>query len=230
MDIEILARPANTLARLTFKAGEEITAEGGSMVAMSGGLTVETTTHKRGQRGLWRATKRAFAGEGLFLNHYSAARDGANLYIAPVLSGDIMTHELTGGGLIVQATSFLAHETGIDMDLGWKGLKSMFSGEGLFWLKMSGQGKVLLNSFGAIYPVAVDGEYIVDTGHIVAFDDGLDFSLSKAGKSWISSILGGEGIICRFKGKGTVWCQSHSPSGFGHAIGQMLEPIVQHQQ
>ena len=106
----------------------------------------------------------------------------------------------------------------------------MFSGEGLFWLKMEGHGKALINAFGAIYPVEVDGEYIVDTGHIVAFDDSLDFSLSKAGKSWMSSLLGGEGIVCRFKGKGTVWCQSHSPSGFGHAIGQLLEPIVQHQQ
>ncbi|MAH04139.1 MAG: TIGR00266 family protein [Alphaproteobacteria bacterium] len=230
MQIEILAQPANTLARLTFNAGEEITAEGGSMVAMSGGLNVETSTHKRGQRGLWKATKRAFAGEGIFLNHYRAEREGANLYIAPVLSGDIMVQELTGNALIVQATSFLAHESGVDLDMGWKGLKSMFSGEGLFWLKMEGHGKALINAFGAIYPVEVDGEYIVDTGHIVAFDDSLDFSLSKAGKSWMSSILGGEGIVCRFKGKGAVWCQSHSPSGFGHAIGQLLEPIVQHQQ
>ena len=46
----------------------------------------------------------------------------------------------------------------------------------------------------------VDGEYIVDTGHIVAFNETLNFSLSKAGKSWMSSILGGEGLVCRFQG------------------------------
>jgi len=230
MQIDILAQPANTITKITFAQNEEITAEGGSMVAMSGGLDVQTTTHKRGKRGIGRAVKRAFAGENIFLNHYKAERDGAHLYIAPNLSGDIMTHELQGGSLIVQATSFLAHEASVDMDVSWQGFKNMLSSEGLFWLKMSGTGKVLINSFGAIYPVAVDGEYIVDTGHIVAFDEGLNFSLSKAGKSWMSSILGGEGIVCRFKGKGTVWCQSHSPSGFGNALGRLLDPIVEHQQ
>jgi uncharacterized protein (TIGR00266 family) len=230
MQIDILARPANTITKITFARNEEITAEGGSMVAMSGGLDVQTTTHKRGKRGIGRAVKRAFAGENIFLNHYKAERDGAHLYVAPNLIGDIMTHELQGSSLIVQATSFLAHEASVDMDVSWQGFKNMLSSEGLFWLKMSGTGKVLINSFGAIYPVAVDGEYIVDTGHIVAFDEGLNFSLSKAGKSWISSWLGGEGIVCRFKGKGTVWCQSHSPSGFGNALGRMLDPIVEYQQ
>jgi len=81
---------------------------------------------------------------------------------------------------------------------------------------------VVINSFGAIYPVAVDGEYIVDTGHIVAFEEGLDFEITKAGGSWISSFLGGEGLVCKFKGTGTVWCQSHNPSGFGGALGPLL--------
>jgi uncharacterized protein (AIM24 family) len=70
MQIEILAQPANTVAKITFEAGEEITAEGGSMVAMSAGLSIETSTHKRGKGGIGRAIKRAFAGESFFLNHY----------------------------------------------------------------------------------------------------------------------------------------------------------------
>lgn len=230
MQIDILAQPSNTMAKITFEPNEEITAEGGSMVAMSAGLSVETTTHKRGQRGIGRAVKRAFAGENIFLNHYRATQAGATLYVAPTLCGDIMAHQLNGNALIVQATSFLAHEHSIDMDMSWQGLKNLFSSEGLFWLKMEGHGKVLINTFGAIYPVEVDGEYIVDTGHIVAFDESLKFSLSKAGKSWMSSILGGEGIVCRFKGKGTVWCQSHSPQGFGNALGRMLKPIIEYQQ
>ena len=85
-------------------------------------------------------------------------------------------------------------------------------------------GKVILNSFGAIYPVEVEGETIVDTGHIVAFGETLDFKITKAGKSWISSILGGEGLVCRFHGQGTVWCQSHNPSSFGQTLGPNLRP------
>ena len=68
-------------------------------------------------------------------------------------------------------------------------------------------------------------EDIVDTGHIVAFDEGLKFKLSKVGKSWTGSFLGGEGIVCRFSGKGTVWCQSHSPANLGNALGRLLKPI-----
>ena len=99
----------------------------------------------------------------------------------------------------------------------------MISKEGLFWLKVKGTGTVVINSFGAIYPIFVDGEHIVDTGHIVAFEETLNFSLTKAGKSWISSILGGEGLVCKFNGKGTVWVQSHNSSSFGSILGSKLK-------
>ena len=89
---------------------------------------------------------------------------------------------------------------------------------------MKGTGKVVLNSFGAIYPVEVDGAHIVDTGHIVAFNETLDFKIGKAGKSWASSIMGGEGLVCHFHGRGTVWCQSHNPASFGRNLGPKLRP------
>jgi uncharacterized protein (TIGR00266 family) len=108
--------------------------------------------------------------------------------------------------------------------MNWQGFKNFLSGENLFWLKASGQGKLVFNSFGSIYQVEVDGEYTVDTGHIVAFSEGLSFDISKAGKSWISSFLGGEGLVCNFKGKGTLWCQSHNESEFGKTLGPMLRP------
>ena len=126
--------------------------------------------------------------------------------------------ELDNENLIVQSGSFLACEDAIEMDMGWQGFKSLFSGESVFWLNLKGRGKVVLSSFGAIYPIEVDGEYIVDSGHIVAFNETLDFSITKAGKSWLQSFLGGEGLVCKFKGKGTLWCQSHNPKSFGVSL------------
>ncbi len=222
MQIAILERPANTIAKITLDAGEDVTAEGGSLVAMSADMAMETSTHKRGKGGVMKGLKRMLAGENLFLNHYTAAKSGDVLYLAPNLSGDIMHKKLESGTLVVQGSSFLAHSAGIEMDMTWQGAKNLLSKEGLFWLKFSGKGDVLINAFGAIYPVEVKDEYIVDTGHIVAFEDSLTFSLSKVGKSWISSILGGEGLVCRFKGTGTVWCQSHSERSFGFALGPKL--------
>jgi uncharacterized protein (TIGR00266 family) len=194
------------------------------MIAMSGDMSIETSTHTRsGGGGVLKAAKRMLSGESFFLNHFTAGGKGGEVWLATALPGDMMQYELDKDNLIVQGGSYVASEKGVNIDLGWQGFKSLLSGEGMFWIHLTGIGKILLNSFGAIYPVEVDGEYIVDTGHIVAFQETLDFKVTKAGKSWMSSFLGGEGLVCRFHGRGTVWCQSHNPSSFGHMLGPMLK-------
>ena len=101
--------------------------------------------------------------------------------------------------------------------------KALFSGESMFWIKCSGTGNVLLSSFGAIYTVDVTEDYVVDTGHIVAFEDTLQFKIAKAGASLIGSFLGGEGLVCRFSGQGKLYCQSHNPPSFGKMLGPTLK-------
>ena len=224
MQVQVAFGPGNAAARVALAAHESMTAEAGAMIAMSGDMSIETTTHARGQGSIRKALGRLFAGESFFLNHFTAGPAGGELWLGTTLSGDMMAHQLTGQTLIVQAGSFVACENGIDREVGWQGFKAMFGGERLFWLRLKGHGTVVLGAFGAIYPIQVDGEHVVDSGHIVAFEETLSFQLSKAGKSWMHSLLGGEGIVCRFKGRGTVWCQSHNPRGFGRAIGPKLKP------
>ena len=168
--------------------------------------------------------KRVLSGESFFMNHYTAKESGGTVWLSATLPGDMFVHELQGDGLIVQAGSYVASGKDVEVDFSWQGFKSFFSGESAFWLNLNGSGKVIVNAFGAIYPVEIDGEYIVDSGHIVAFNETLDFSVTKAGSSWFFSILGGEGLVCKFKGKGTVWCQSHNMNSFGAAIGPKLKP------
>lgn len=224
MEVDITCRPGNTAAKVSLVAGETCTAEAGAMIAMDGGMNISTTTHKRTSGGILKAMKRMLAGESFFLNHFTAGMQGGEVWLSTTLPGDMMEYDLNNETLIVQSGSYVACQDNVDIDFGWQGFKSFLSGESVFWLKLSGAGKLVLSSFGAIYPIEVDGEYIVDTGHIVAFNEGLDFKLSKAGKSWMSSILGGEGLVCKFRGKGTVWCQSHNPVGFGRTLGPMLRP------
>lgn len=224
MNIEILSGPGSAAAKVTLKPGEQLTAEGGSMIAMSGGLSLETSTRQKSGGGVLKALTRGLSGESFFLNHYSAGAEGGEVYLASPLVGDMLTLELKNQNLIVQAGSFVASDPGLRMDFNWQGFKSLLSGESMFWLNISGAGQLILNSFGCVYSVDVDGDYIVDTGHIVAFEETLNFTLSKAGGSWISSVLGGEGIVCRFKGRGRVWCQSHQPQGFGRELGPLLPP------
>ena len=125
----------------------------------------------------------------------------------------------------VVQSEFLLCDENISMNTGWQGFKSMFSGESLFWLNLEGKGDIVFNSFGLIYEVDINGEdYIVDTGHIVAFEETLNFQISKAGSSWLHSILGGEGLVCRFSGRGKLWCQSHNGQNFGLKLGPKLRP------
>ena len=226
MNIELMCRPASTVARLTLSDRETVTCEVGAMIAMSDGLSVETTSRSRGgSGGFLKGVSRIFSGESYFLNHFHASREGAELIIGPALMGDIVHHPLMGGSLIVQGSSWLASGPGVEIDTTFQGISNaLFSGESVFWVRCSGRGDLLLNSFGAIYNIDVDGEYVVDTGHIVAYEDTLSFTMSKASESLLGSLLGGEGLVCRFKGRGRIYCQSHNPPSFGAALGSKLSP------
>ena len=224
MNVDIKYGPGNSAAILELAPGEVITTEAGAMISMSGDMDITTTTHKKGSGGIFKAMKRMLAGENFFLNHFTAGHSGGQLILGTALSGDMAVKELDNERLIVQAGSFVAAEESVEMDMGWQGFgKALFSGEGAFWLNMSGSGKVIFNSFGAIYPIEVDGDVIVDTGHIVAFDETLEFKVTKAGGSWATAIFGGEGLVCKFSGRGTVYCQSHNAGSFGATLGPKLK-------
>jgi uncharacterized protein (TIGR00266 family) len=224
MKIELLHQPDSAIARVLLEAGEELVAEAGSMVAMSGFINASTTLRQGKGGGVFGGLKRMLAGESLFLSVFRSPISGGELFLAPKTIGDIVQYELSGQELVVQSTSYLASTSDVDLVLGFQGFKSLFSGESIFWLSISGHGSILLNSFGAIYDVDVDGTYIVDTGHIVAFEKSLDFEITKVGSSWIGSFLGGEGFVCRFKGRGKVYCQTHNPRAFGQQVGSQLPP------
>lgn len=224
MDIQILQKPDSAIAKITMNAQEELIAEAGTMVAMSDFLNVSTTLRQGKGGGVFGGLKRIIAGESLFLSVFRCYQPNGEIFLAPRFIGDIIVYEMSGNELIVQSGSYLACASGVNIDVGFQGLKSLFSGESVFWLSVTGYGPVILSSFGGIYEIDVDGEYIVDTGHIVAFEKTLDFKIGKAGSSWLGSFLGGEGLVCRFHGKGKIFCQTHNPGSFGSLIGSQLPP------
>lgn len=222
--MKLLHQPDSTIARVTLGAGEELVAEAGCMIAMSGYIDASTTLRQGKGGGILGGLKRMVAGESLFLSVFRSPKTGGEVLLGPKLIGDILLYQMTGTGLVVQASSYLASESDVDIDLGFQGFRSLFSGESIFWLDISGKGSLLLTSFGAIYEIPVNGEYIVDTGHIVAFEKSLTFDIKKAGASWVGAFLGGEGLVCQFKGQGRVFCQTHNPGAFGRTVGSKLPP------
>ncbi len=222
MNVEILHQPDSAIARVTLESGEELVAEAGCMIAMSGYINASTTLRQGKGGGILGGLKRLVAGESLFLSVFRSPKSGGEVFLAPKFMGDILLYQVTAIGLVVQSTSYLASENNVDIELGFQGLKSIFSGESVFWLNVTGNGGVILSSFGAVYEIEVDGEYIVDTGHIVAFEKSLNFEITKAGSSWLGAFLGGEGLVCRFKGQGKIYCQSHNAGAFGSVVGSKL--------
>lgn len=210
MKHQIVQKPDYGMASIVFdQIGEQLVVESGAMVARDSAMKMKTQL--RG--GLLKAAKRKLlGGESLFLNTFTATEVGQRLFIAPAPEGDLEAFQMNGHELIIQSGSYVASEPSVELDTKWAGFKGFFSGEGLFFLKATGQGLLLINSFGGIHRVDLQGEgYIVDTAHIVAFTSGLDFSIRKIG-GIKSLFLSGEGLVCEFRGSGTLYVQTRNPS------------------
>jgi uncharacterized protein (TIGR00266 family) len=211
MKYEVLYGPAYALGVISLDAGEQIQAETGAMVSMSDTIKIETGM----KGGLMSGLKRSvLGGESFFINTFTAEQAG-QITIAPALPGDVLALEVAGKTLFVQSGSFLAASPGVTLDTKWGGGKTFFSREGLFLLKCTGSGTVFLSSYGAIHLVELaEGQrYIVDTGHMVAFDESVQYEVGRAG-SWKSTLLGGEGLVCNLTGPGRFYLQTRSPDSF----------------
>jgi uncharacterized protein (TIGR00266 family) len=211
MQTEIMYGPAYATAKVTLTSGESVRAEAGAMLAMSPGLEIETST----QGGMLKGLRRSLlGGESFFMNTFTAASDGAELWLAPTLPGDVVAWPVQGT-LFVASGSFLASSAGIDVDSSWGGSKTFFSHEGLFVLRVSGQGDVVLSSYGAIHAIDLQpGQtYTVDTGHLVAWTETITYAVRKVG-GWKSTLLSGEGLVCDLTGPGRIYIQTRSQADF----------------
>jgi len=229
MDIRIDYRPSYALAIVDLQPGETVCAEGGAMVSMSGHVNIDTKKMKvKKGGGILGAVKQLLAGESFLINHLTAQGAPGEVTLAPTLPGDIGIYESPADtDLVIQSSSFLGCSPDITLDGEWGGARSFFAGEGLFMLRAAGVGKVLFNSFGGIETREIDGEYVVDTGHIVAFESTLKFKVGKFSSSWIDTFLSGEGLVCRFSGKGKLFLQTRTPAEYGKVLGQLLPPRQQ---
>jgi uncharacterized protein (TIGR00266 family) len=211
LNVDVRFSPSFAMATVTLNQGEGLQAEAGAMTGMSGGVAIET----KAQGGLLGGLKRSvLGGESFFINTFTASAGPGEVIVAPALPGDIIHLPVDGSkAIMVQSGSWLASEASVAVDTKWGGAKTFFSGEGLFLLRCSGSGDMLVASYGAIFEreLAPGESYKVDTGHIVAFEEGIGYEVNKVG-SWKSTILSGEGLVATFTGPGKLWQQSRSPA------------------
>ncbi len=221
MQIQVDYRPAHSLARIHLQPNESVVAESGAMVGMSTNVAMQTQSG-----GLMSGLKRMFGGESFFRNTFTAQGAPGEVLLAHSLCGDMVTLEMTPAGYFVQSSSYIASTPNVNIETKVGGFKTFFAGEGVFVLKATcqGPGQILVGAFGGIQELVCDGNLVVDTGHLVAWDSTLQYSVGKSGSGWIASFLSGEGLVCHFTGQGRIWIQTRNPSGYGQIVGKLLPP------
>jgi uncharacterized protein (TIGR00266 family) len=200
--------------------GETVIAEAGAMCYLESGVEFETKmgdgsdTNSGFFGKLVSAGKRALAGESVFMTHFTNRGSGKKrLAFASAVPGKIIPIDLDqyGGRIFCQSDAFLAAALGTKVSIAFtKRLGAgFFGGEGFILQKLEGDGQVFINCGGSIIKKELVNDTLrIDTGCLVAFTEGLDYDIERAG-NLKTMFFGGEGLfLATVKGTGTVYIQS----------------------
>jgi len=205
---------------------ESVTAEAGAMTYMDPKIDVKTRKRERSLLGTLSLT--LLGGQSFFVNDYHAQNTPGEVAFVAAPVGDIETLPVNPNqGYIIQSSSYIASTQNVDLDMKWQGFTKGLFGQGLFMIKASGEGKLFINTFGAIDKHTLDAgkSLIVDNFHLVAFSDTCDYKVRKFG-GLKSTILGGEGLVTEIRGPGDVYIQTKNLREFVEWLWTLLGPKV----
>jgi len=200
---------------------ETVIAEAGAMLYMEKDIAFETkmgdgSDPEQGFFGkLVSAGARMITGESVFMTHFTQRGNGkGHVAFAAPYPGTvtpIQLNTLQNGTLILQKDSFLCAALGtkISVHLNRRFGSGLFGGEGFIMQKLQGDGMVFFHAGGTIIEKHLQNESLrIDTGCVVAYEDGISMDIQRAG-NLKSMFLGGEGLfLATLSGTGRVWLQS----------------------
>lgn len=199
--------------------GETMITEKGAMSWMSPNMQMETTSNG----GIGKMFGRAFSGESMFVNRYTARNGNGLIAFASSFPGSIRAFNISPGHEIVaQKSAFLASTTGVELSVFFQKRASsgFFGGEGFIMQKLSGNGVVFLEFDGYIkeYELAAGQQIIIDTGYLAAMDTTCSIDIQTV--PGVKNILfGGEGLFNTvLTGPGRIWLQSMPVAQLAGAI------------
>ena len=142
------------------QSGEGMITESGSMSWMSPNMKMETVGG-----GMKKMLGRAFSGDTLFQNIYTAQGGPGEIAVASCFPGSIKAFEITpGNAMILQKSAFLASSRGVELSMHFrKKLGSgLFGGEGFIMQKVAGNGIVFAEFDGHVVEYNLEaGQQIV---------------------------------------------------------------------
>jgi TIGR00266 family protein len=209
MNLSIRHNPSFAVVRAQIGAGEQISVESGAMMAMAGGVTLESKMEGGLKKGLMRSV---LGGESLFVTKLTGSKEGDWVDAAARLPGDLMVLDVNGS-LNLTSGSWLLNDGGVTIDTKWGGFKNLMGGEGGFLIKANGTGQVVASCYGALetYDVAAGEQLVLDSGHLVAYEESLTLTTRKVTSGLMQTLKSGEGLVFEFTGPGKVWAQTRNP-------------------
>ncbi|ACL17376.1 TIGR00266 family protein [Methanosphaerula palustris] len=212
------------MVTLSLVEGEEIAAEAGAMVNMSGNMKMTSAV----TGGLFKGLKRMVTGESFFLSHFTPSGGGGQVAFAGNVPGKIVPVSFNGNEFIAQRDAYLCAEMGVDLDIAFtKRIRAgIFGGEGFVMQKLSGHGTAFLHCCGDVVEMTLAPDQVmkVQTGLVVGFDSTVRYDIARAGG--VTTILfGGEGLfLTTLQGPGKVVLQSMDVA----KLAQALTPFLPH--
>ncbi len=243
IDYEIFGNDMQ-IVEVELDPGETVVAEAGAMNYMDDGIQYEAhmgdgSEADQGMMGkLLGAGKRMLTGESIFITHFTNHGSGKRrVAFAAPYPGKILPVDLSsiGGTITCQKDAFLCAALGTKISIAFQKRlgAGFFGGEGFILQQLQGDGKAFIHAGGSIIKKKLQGETLfVDTGCLVAFTEGIDYDIQRAG-NLKSMFFGGEGLfLARLSGTGQVLLQSlpfsrladrvlqHAPSAGGSDRGE----------
>lgn len=219
MKTTIQGAPSFAYLHVDLDPGESVVAESDAMSSMAADLAMKATLNGGFFSGL---AKKFLAGESLFINTFTNNTTGPRrVTLVQTTPGNMREVQLNGETLCLQPGAYIASTPGLKLGVKWAGLVSGFELEGLFRLTVSGTGTLWYGAYGELLERQVEGEYLVDTGHLVAYEPQMKLKLQLAGGIF-SSFFGGEGFVTRVEGRGKIMIQTRSIGGLANWLNPRL--------
>jgi uncharacterized protein (TIGR00266 family) len=199
--------------------GETLITESGAMASMSAELDCKARLNGGFLKGLIR---KYLGGESLFVNHFTNNTERPlQLVLTSSGPGDVCAFELNDSSICLEPGSYICSTSDVSLGIRYAGISSFIAREGLFKLVLSGTGTVWFGGYGGFIEREIDGEFIVDSGHLVAYDPTISLR-TQLSSGIFGSFFSGEGFVTRLEGKGRVWLQTRSLSGLAGWINPRL--------
>ncbi len=226
MKYEIKYKPSYSMLVVTLDRGEQITGESGAMTYMD--PTIEPHTRKREKSLLGSLGLAIIGGQSFWVNDYVATSGSGEVALVAAPVGDIEALEIKPNqGYIIQKSAYVASTQNVDLDVKWEGFTKGLFGQGLFMIKVTGNGTLFINTFGAIdkHTISSGQTMIVDNFHLVAFSDTCSYHVKRFG-GLKETLLSGEGLVTEITGPGEVYIQTKNLVEFVEWLWTLLEPRV----